>query len=139
MRGIDTAEPPRRRRSGHLGETILRMLRRSRTPLTGIEIAERMRIGDPRVSNSQVFRTLQQLRRDGAIRKIEHLNCYAAGGETRYVSLVCRACGALRTVEAAGFFEAIDAAARLRGFRPNRYVVEVPGTCRACGGSDAEE
>lgn len=138
MRDTDMAEPSRRRRSGHLGETVLRMLRRSRAPLTGIEIAERLRTKDPHISNSQIFRTLQRLRRDDAIRKIEHLNCYAVGGETRCVSLVCGACGALRMVEAAGFFDAVDEAARLRGFRPNRYVVEVPGTCAACSAAKSE-
>jgi Fur family zinc uptake transcriptional regulator len=132
MHDTDMAEPSRRR-SGDLGKTMLRMLRRSPAPLTGIEIAQRLRTRGPRISNSQIFRTLQQLRRDGAIRKIEHLNGYAAGGDTRCVSLACSACGALGAVEAAGFFEAIDEAARLRGFRPGRYVVEVPGTCAACG------
>jgi Fe2+ or Zn2+ uptake regulation protein len=135
MRGIDMAEPSRRRGSGHLAERIEQILRRSRVPLTGIEIVGRMRIGDSRVSNSLVFRALQQLRREGRIRKIEHLNCYAAGGETRCVSLVCAVCGVLRTVEAETFFAAIDALARQRGFCPNRYVIEAAGTCRACAGS----
>jgi Fe2+ or Zn2+ uptake regulation protein len=132
MRGTDMAEPSRRRRAGDLAGMILRLLQRSQTPLAGIGIADRLRRKDARVSNSLVFRALGQLREDGMIRKIEHLNGYAAGGETRRVSLVCSKCGKLVTLEAEGFFEALDGLAGRHGFRPSRYVVEFGGRCACC-------
>jgi Fe2+ or Zn2+ uptake regulation protein len=135
MPGTSMAEPPRRRGPGHLAETILLLLQRSQAPLTGIEIAERLRLRDRRVSNSLVFRALLLLRRDGAIRKIEHRNCYAAGGETRVVSLVCATCGRLEVREDEAFFQALGGVARLHGFRPSRYIVEFPGICGRCSES----
>ncbi|MET0310054.1 MAG: transcriptional repressor [Sphingomonas sp.] len=131
MRGIDMAEPSRRR-TGYLTGEIVQLLQRSQVPLTGIEIANRLRHDDPRVSNSLVFRALQQLRRDAVIRKIEHLNGYALGGETRTISLVCAECGKLFAIEEDAFFERLDDIARRQGFRPSRYVIEFAGTCGRC-------
>lgn len=124
-----------RRGSGALARAVARLLAHSPTALTGIAIAERLRRDDPGISNSLVFRSLSQLRRDGAVRKIEHVNGYAWGGDTRMVSLVCMTCGALAQRDAPGLFEALDALAGQHGFRPDRYVIEVAGACRACGGA----
>lgn len=132
MRGTAMAKAPRRP-AGELRERVLRMLQRSKRPLSGFELTDRLGERGKRLHHSQIFRALDQLCRGQIIRKVALTSGYAFGGDTRQVSLLCSACGEIVAVEAEAGFALLDRLAASKRFMVGSYVVEVPGICRKCG------
>lgn len=82
------------------------------------------------------YRALDFLVANGFAHRIERLNAYVActhpGAGHAAAFLICRQCGAVAELDAAGTAARLDDAASAAGFAMDSAVVEVEGLCPAC-------
>lgn len=115
-----------------LRDRVFALIRESPRPPTGLQILSRMRERGEAVHDSQIYRAVQQLCRSGAVRKIHLCNGYAVGGATDRISLLCRSCGSLASIEAPELVVALERLAARGGLAVTSYVLELPGLCARC-------
>ncbi|MFC4249901.1 MAG: Fur family transcriptional regulator [Sinimarinibacterium flocculans] len=83
-----------------------------------------------------VYRQLDFLVRVGLVHKLTSAQAYVAcehpdhPHDTLY--LVCSSCGKADELESERVAELLSKAARSRGFKPGKAIVEVPGLCQTC-------
>lgn len=133
-RGTTTGEPSH---GGRLEDTILRLLKRGRRPLSALALTARIGREGRVVPASMVFRAIRKLIARGSIRKVHVARAYAIGGEAAGISLVCGKCARLSEVPGGDVLRELERIASARGLSVSRYVVEILGTCSACQGQGA--
>ncbi len=126
-----------RRRTSPRALVISAALRRDQ-PFTAQELVRELaRRG---IGRATVFRTLDLLVSLDVLSRIHGIEqgarCvrYTACAPSHHHHLVCRGCGRVEEIRAAGLEDRIDAIARQRGFRPLGHGLEVQGLCAECRG-----
>lgn len=117
---------------------VLRALLEHGHPLGAYDLIEKLR---PETGRSPapiaIYRALDFLQEQGLIHRLETLNAFIAcphshrAGE-RIAFLICEQCSHVDEVVAKEIDSALQGLASRHGFSPNRTVIEVAGTCRAC-------
>ena len=82
-----------------------------------------------------VYRALDFLLELGVLHRVESLNAFIACVEAReHISqfLICRSCGNTRELSDRSVVSTLRKAAGAAGFAPDRFTVEVSGTCVSC-------
>jgi Fur family zinc uptake transcriptional regulator len=121
-----------------LRHDMLAILGDAIAPLGAYEIIDRLALRQRRtVAPITVYRTLDFLVEAGFVVKIESRQAYVAcdhpGHAHHGALLICTRCGATDEIEVPDTERALGQAARGTGFEPQRQIIEIEGTCAACG------
>jgi Fe2+ or Zn2+ uptake regulation protein len=123
----------RRRRQAYVGDELVEtVLKAACEPLGAYEIRDRIVAGGTRISVPQVYRVLARLVVQARVRRIETLNAYAVGGAPSDALAICRTCQSATPVPVGDLGHQTAALAETTGFRCERLVIELVGTCVAC-------
>ncbi|MBC9032665.1 hypothetical protein IAG41_09700 [Sphingomonas sp. JC676] len=121
-----------KRRPHYLQDAILQILRDERRPLSGRELAERLRYEGNAVPLSMIFRAIRRLIDREVVRKILVAGGYAPVSEKLVAVLWCRECGELTEIHCAEAFNELGNLAAAAGLTDPRYFVEFAGLCARC-------
>ncbi len=97
------------------------------------ELYDRARMAEPRIGLATVYRTLELLRRSGAVRRLagEGRPAYVRCSPGHHHHLVCLACGSVEETDVCA--APPDAELKQRyGFAAVGHEVDFYGTCRRC-------
>lgn len=115
---------------------VLGCILESERPLTAYAVLRQLRSERPSAAPLSVYRALDFLVHQGFINRIELLNAYVARLDRRRERerhwFVCAACGGIEEIGDAAIADRLRRLARQRGFRIDRQVVELSGTCVRC-------
>ncbi len=116
---------------------ILSSVAQSHTAVGAYDIIERMAAHGPRPAPITVYRALEFLLAHGLVHKIESRNAFVACSHAHEgqpaALLICEACGTVAELDAPEIFERIAEKAKAQKFTPARTLIEMSGTCGACG------
>lgn len=121
-----------------LRRRVLEEIAGSHSAIGAYDILDRLsQQGSRRLAPISVYRALDSLVETGMVHRLESRNaffaCHAAhAGDRRQVVLACETCGAVAEIDMGRAFGEIGDAALASGFKPERILIEVMGTCAAC-------
>ena len=131
--GDERLSLPRNVRVTRQRRAVLEAIAAAPRAFTLVEIYDRARTREPRLGLATVYRTVELLRRTGAVRPLAGAgrSAYVRCGPGHHHHLVCLDCG---SVEATALCAAPPhAELRTRhGFAPAAHDVDFYGTCAAC-------
>ena len=115
---------------------ILESVAESHLAVGAYEIIERMAQRGPRPAPITVYRALDFLLEHNLVHKIESRNafvaCACAHDHATPALLICDSCGVVDEIMQPAATENLQNAATATGFKINRTVIELSGTCKAC-------
>ena len=116
---------------------VLEVLLESHKPLGAYEIMARAALSGARPAPITIYRSLDFLRDNGLVHRIESRNAFVACVNNHttgdlVVFLICDHCGAVGEAASAGVTDQLKAAARSAGFTPKVPVIEIGGVCAYC-------
>ncbi|CRI66344.1 Zinc uptake regulation protein [Thiocapsa sp. KS1] len=115
---------------------VLAILCDSPRPLGAYEILDTMREGSRPLAPPTVYRALDFLLEQGLVHKLVSLHAFVGCNHPEHPHssqfLICNACGEVTEIEDEAIDRSLGSAASVSGFRPQRRVVEVIGTCAGC-------
>ena len=116
--------------------TVLQLLCVSDKPLSAYELLDRMRGVVKNPAPPTVYRALDFLLEQGLVHKLESLHAYVGCTHPEHPHasqfLICADCGEVAEVEDTSVASSLQAASEDLGFRTQRPVVELLGTCAEC-------
>ncbi len=117
---------------------VLEILSGAGRPLGAYEILGAMRDGSRLLAPPTVYRALDFLLQQGLVHKLESLHAFVGCNHPEHPHfsqfLICADCGQVTELEDAAISQSLASAASESGFRPQRPVVEMIGTCAECAG-----
>jgi Fur family transcriptional regulator, ferric uptake regulator len=125
------------KRNGRARRAVIELLGRQSCCLSAQEIFDQLRAEDHRIGIASVYRSLDQLVRDGYVHRVEvgldgaRFEPLLAGGEHHH-HLVCDGCGRIEAFEDAGLERAMGKLERRTGFKVEGHEVVLHGACSAC-------
>jgi Fur family ferric uptake transcriptional regulator len=124
--------PPRARVTPQR-EAVLEAIGATRGSFTVATLYDRARAIEPRLGLATVYRTVELLRRSGAVRPLagEGRPAYVRCRPGHHHHLVCLACGAVEETELCAAPPAAELKRRY-GFAAEAHEVDVYGTCARC-------
>jgi Fur family transcriptional regulator, ferric uptake regulator len=124
-------------RSGGARQAVIELLGRQPCCLTAQEIFDQLRSEGRRVGIASIYRSLEQLTRDGYVQRIDigagisRFEPIHAGGEHHH-HLVCDDCGKVEAFEDAALEAALARVAGGRGYVVGGHDVLLRGACGDC-------
>jgi Fur family zinc uptake transcriptional regulator len=120
-----------------LRREILSLVLAADGPVGAYDLLDRFKETHKAAAPSTIYRTLDFLRAQGLIHRVDRLNafiaCTDAGRHAHPVQfLICRRCGAVDELEDQAIIVAIQHAAAGKGFHPVLTTLDVEGTCSKC-------
>ena len=119
---------------------VLEILCAAGRPVGAYEIMDAMRDGPRTVAPPTVYRALDFLLEQGLIHKIESLHAFVGCNHPEHPHssefLICVECGEVAELADAAVDRSLASVAQESGFRTQRRVVEVMGTCALCTRKD---
>jgi Fur family zinc uptake transcriptional regulator len=117
---------------------VFAALAQQHAPASAYDIAENLsQSRGKRVAANSVYRILDLFVRTNLANRIESANAYLVnshpGCQHDCIFLICDLCGRAEHVDDDGLTRALRAAAQEAGFSDVRPVLELRGTCSACG------
>ena len=117
-------------------KNILESVAESHLAVGAYEIIERMVQRGPRPAPITVYRALDFLLEHNLVHKIESRNAFVACAciheNSTPAMLICEQCGCVEEILQPQATENLQKAAIANGFKINRTVIELSGTCEAC-------
>ena len=112
---------------------ILRLVEEWEGGFTVAELHACARALNPRLGLATTYRTLELLRRAGAVRPFltGTTRAYVRCSPTHHHHLVCTTCGGVEETELCAAPPEAELR-RLHGFRPTAHDLDIYGTCRSC-------
>lgn len=105
-------------------------------PMGAYEILASMRAGVPGAAPPTVYRALEFLLAQGLVHKLETIHAFVGCNHPDHPHasqfLICEGCGDVTEVEDPEVVRSLQRAALAVGFRTDKRVVEVVGTCADC-------
>ena len=97
------------------------------------ELHEQVRRREPGIGLATTYRTVELLRRSGAVQPLLGTGrpAYVRCGPRHHHHLVCTSCGSVEETDLCGA-PAEAEVERLHGFRPSAHELDIYGTCRRC-------
>ncbi len=115
---------------------VLASIAESHVAVGAYEIIERMAARGPRPAPITVYRVLDFLLEHNLVHKIESRNAFVACAcvhdNATPTLLICESCGVVDEIMQPLANENLQNAASANGFKINRTVIELSGTCQAC-------
>ena len=125
-----------------LRRRVLGLVWNSHAPVGAYEVLDRLRQSQGRADPPTVYRTLDFLRAQGLVHRIESLNSYVGCSRPhRHHAgqfLICTACGNAAEMQDSRVDAAITRGAGVLGFRIAQKTVEVRGLCQGCQPGDSD-
>ena len=121
-----------------LRRSVLAALYASHRPVSAYDLIERIAAsGQKPPAPVTIYRTLDFLRTQGFIHRLESLNAFIAcpsdhRPDEPIVFMICEGCGGVDEVASEPVYAALGAVARGQGFIPHRSVIEMTGLCSHC-------
>ena len=125
------------KRNGRARRAVIELLGQQSCCLSAQEIFDQLRADDHPIGIASVYRSLDQLVRDGYVHRVE-IGLDGARFEPSLTSgqhhhhLVCDACGRIEAFEDAGLERAIGGLERRTGFTIEGHEVVLHGACSLC-------
>ena len=120
---------PQRRR-------VLELICAADRPQGAYDLLAAMQREQPRAAPPTVYRALDFLLEQGLVHKLETLHAFVGCNHPEHPHagqfLICARCGEVIELVDAAIADSLGEAAAATGFRPDRPVVEVSGTCAGC-------
>lgn len=120
---------------------VLACVAESHSAAGAYDIIERMAKVGPRPAPITVYRALDFLQAHGLVHRIASRNSFVACSHAHEGApaalLICVACGTVAELDVPETFATLNSAALAHGFRAEHVIVEIAGTCGACGGPHA--
>ncbi|QYE36478.1 MULTISPECIES: Fur family transcriptional regulator [Sphingosinicellaceae] len=118
--------------------TVFEILARFDQPASAYDIADAVSVAlGRRIAANSVYRILDLFVATNVARRVESRNAYLANAhpDCRHdcIFLVCDTCGRTTHIDDDRAADQVRGAASAAGFTPTRPVIEVRGTCAACG------
>ncbi len=112
---------------------VLDAIARRRGSFTVVEVYDRARGQEPRLGLATVYRTVELLRRSGAVRPLPGTDraAYVRCSPGHHHHLICLTCGSVEETELCGAPSASELRRR-HGFAAEAHEVDVYGTCGDC-------
>jgi Fur family transcriptional regulator, zinc uptake regulator len=115
---------------------ILACVAQSHAAVGAYDVIERMAAHGPRPAPITVYRALDFLLAHNLVHKIESRNafvaCACAHENAPPALLICDACGNVDEIIEEAANKDLQRAASAQGFKVNRAVIELSGTCHQC-------
>lgn len=107
-------------------------------PASAYDIAEAVsKAQGRRVAANSVYRILDLFTASNVARRVESANAYIANNHPDClhdcIFLVCDNCGRTTHIDDDTVTQGVRSAAKAKGFKPERPVIEVRGRCEDCG------
>mgnify|MGYP001289389275 CR=1 FL=1 len=123
-----------------LRRQIFALILQADGPIGAYDLLDRLKEARKNAAPPTVYRALDFLLAQGLIHRLERLNAFIACPESGHHDhpvhfLICRECGSVGEIEDGSVEAALREVAATRGFRPERTLIEVEGTCAACAHS----
>lgn len=118
-----------------LRRQVLEIIAASPTPMGAYDVLGELTQARGRTAPPTVYRSLDFLLELGLVHRVESLNAFIVCTEAHeHISqfLICRACGTTTELSKGAVVEILRDAAKSQGFLPDRFTVEVSGTCTTC-------
>ena len=100
------------------------------------EIHRRLRARKKKVGLATIYRTLNHLVRSGLVSAVDlgegHSHFEPEGNETAHGHLICLSCGRVQEFAQTGIQEAIREVGQEKGYRFDKFSLQVFGFCRDC-------
>jgi Fur family transcriptional regulator, zinc uptake regulator len=120
-----------------LRRRVLELLVAEAQPTKAYHLLDRLKSEHEAAKPPTIYRALDFLVRLGLVHRIESMNAFIAcpghTGHAPAVFLICRRCGAAQEAPAGHALHDLETEAAKTGFRIEHTVIEVTGTCAACG------
>ncbi|HKI98097.1 MAG TPA: Fur family transcriptional regulator [bacterium] len=124
------------RRLTALRRRVLREVWRGHDAVKAYDILERLGDAERAAKPPTVYRALQFLQEQGLVHRLESLNAFVGCAEPHRSHqgqfLICRQCGAVHEIHVPQIATAVNRLAQQEGFKVERQMVEVLGTCQRC-------
>lgn len=136
---LDRAEAVCARRGARLTalrRRVLEIVWSGHRPIGAYDVLEHLTGDGRRAAPPTVYRALDFLLEHGLVHRVASLNAFVGcaqpghGGNGQF--LICRRCGSAAELRDTAIAEAIDGAARQRGFATEAHTVEIAGLCPNC-------
>jgi Fur family transcriptional regulator, zinc uptake regulator len=106
-------------------------------PVGAYDLLDRLKEARKKAAPPTVYRALDFLLAQGLIHRLERLNAFIGCPESGHHDhpvhfLICRGCGSVGEIEDHAVEAALRRVAATAGFRPERTMIEVEGTCATC-------
>jgi Fur family transcriptional regulator, zinc uptake regulator len=115
---------------------ILTCVAQSHAAVGAYDVIERMAARGPRPAPITVYRALDFLLSHNLVHKIESRNAFVACAcvhdDAQPALLICDGCGNVDEIVPPAANEDLQRAASAQGFKVNRAVIELSGTCHQC-------
>lgn len=116
--------------------TVLELVCASDKPLSAYEILDRMRESVRNPAPPTVYRALDFLLAQGLVHKLESIHAFVGCNHPEHPHssqfLICTDCGAVNEMENDHIARSLQSAEKTLGFKTERPVVELLGTCAEC-------
>jgi Fur family transcriptional regulator, ferric uptake regulator len=125
------------KRNGRARRAVIELLGQQSCCLSAQEIFDRLRADDQPIGIASVYRSLDQLVRDGHVHRVEigldgaRFEPILASGEHHH-HIVCDDCGRIEAFEDAGLERAMARLERQTGFTIDGHEVVLHGACSHC-------
>ena len=123
------------KRLTELRRLVLEIVAASPVPMGAYDILGVLTDTRGRTDPPTVYRALDFLLELGLLHRVESLNAFVSCIETQeHVSqfLICRSCGTTTELSKKSVVATLRDAATDAGFAPDRFTIEISGTCLAC-------
>ncbi|MEM7056482.1 MAG: Fur family transcriptional regulator [Pseudomonadota bacterium] len=124
------------RRKGRMEDDVLALLNQHDQPQSAYALLDQMRLNNPKLAPTSIYRALSALTERGAVRRLESMKAFVVcrhGDEVdNCVMAICDECGTVEEHVAPSLIDDVSAEAAKSGFAPTRHVIEVHGRCSDC-------
>jgi Fur family zinc uptake transcriptional regulator len=115
---------------------VLELVCAARKPLSAYEILDLLREPTRNPAPPTVYRALDFLQSQGLVHKLESLHAFVGCAHPEHDHsgqfLICSDCGGVSEIENEAIEKSLQSAEQATGFRTDRPVVELLGTCAEC-------
>jgi Fur family zinc uptake transcriptional regulator len=115
---------------------VLEIVCATRKPVSAYEILDLLRERTRNPAPPTVYRALDFLQAQGLVHKLESLHAFVGCAHTEHDHsgqfLICSDCGGVSEIENEAIEKSLQSAEQATGFRTDRPVVELLGTCAEC-------
>jgi Fur family zinc uptake transcriptional regulator len=115
---------------------VLELVLAAERPLSAYAILDRLRDQGLKPAPPMVYRALDFLVEQGLVHKLESIHAFVGCTHPDHPHssqfLICADCGGVRELESPGIAECLRSAEETAGFKTERPVVELLGTCAQC-------
>lgn len=116
---------------------VLEIMRRHDGPQSAYDILGQMKDSNAKIAPPTVYRALAALMDQGLVHRLETLNayvrCQCSEHQQPSILSICDDCGTVEERVDPGLLSDLTTLLGKTGFAAKRHVIEVYGTCAACG------